>query len=78
MATGNGFLQIQSITYETAIELTKNKKKSSTHPVSPVTCIITIRLTIEILHAAGDQIRFAFIPELQPLPRMLFISKVNH
>lgn len=57
---------------------TTMKKVVSTHPISPITRIITISLTVEILHTARDQFRFVLIPELQPLPRMLFISIVNH
>ena len=65
-------------------QLQSSEKKTSnetfqTHPVSPITRIITIRLAVKILHLAGDQSWIVFIPKLQPLPRMfVVISIINH
>lgn len=32
----------------------KRKTKASTHPVSPVTRVVTIRITVEIVHVCGE------------------------
>lgn len=67
-----------SVRHSSQALLENNKKEKSSHPISPITRVITIRLTVEVLHAARDHIRFALIPKLQPLARMFLISIVNH